>query len=65
MCEILKVVLIAIAAGLFVYCVGMIGVIAYDKFFFAQKAEKISQYRIRHSPGGYDCPRSEMPCVWV
>lgn len=38
--EILKVVLIAIAAGLFVYCVGMIGVIAYDKIFSRKKLKK-------------------------
>ncbi|MED9937137.1 MAG: hypothetical protein UE643_02925 [Gemmiger sp.] len=50
--EILKVILPAIGTGLFVYGVGMVGVIAYDKFFFAQKAEKISQYRIRQQPGG-------------
>ena len=50
--EILKVILPAIGTGLFVYGVGMAGVIAYDKLFFRTKAEKISQYRIRQRPGG-------------
>ena len=38
--EILKVILPAIGKGLFVYGVGMAGVIAYDKHFLGPKGEK-------------------------
>lgn len=38
--EILKVILPAIGMGLFVYGVGMIGVVAYDKFFSRKKLKK-------------------------
>lgn len=40
--EILKVILPAIGTGLFVYGVGMAGVIAYDKLFFAQKLKNLA-----------------------
>lgn len=60
--EILKVILPAIGTGLFVYGVGMAGVIAYDKLFFAQKLKKSRNTESDSGPADNPPPMRDIQC---
>lgn len=60
--EILKVILPAIGKGLFVYGVGMAGVIAYDKLFFAQKLKKSRNTESDSGPADNPPPMRDIQC---
>lgn len=60
--EILKVILPAIGTGLFVYGIGMIGVIAYDKFFSRKKLKKSRNTESNSAPADNTLPMREIQC---
>lgn len=60
--EILKVILPAIGTCLFVYGVGMVGVIAYDKFFSRKKLKKSRNTESDSSPADNPPPMRDRQC---
>lgn len=60
--EILKVILPAIGTGLFVYGVGMAGVIAYDKLFSRKKLKKSRNTESDSGPADNPPPMRDIQC---